>query len=220
MKHFTLTICAAAVFLFSCNNNGEKTDAAKKDSAATTMTEKTVKEVVPPPMPDSATMMKNWQAYSTPGDIHKMMASWDGAWASDITMWEKPGAPPSKSTGTTVNKMILGGRYQESVNTGTMMGMPFEGHGLLAYDNAKKVFENTWVDNMGSGIMKMSGAWDAASKSVMFTGKAMDPGSMVERDYKETFKVIDDNTQTLEMYSPGPDGKDFKMMEIKFTRKK
>jgi hypothetical protein len=164
--------------------------------------------------------MKNWQAYMTPGDMHKMMASWDGTWTADLTMWEKPDAPPQKSTGTTVNKMVLGGRYQESVNTSTMMGMPFEGHGTLGYDNLKKVFESTWIDNMGSGVMKMSGPWDAATKTVTLTGKMMDPMSGKEMDDKETFTVIDDNTQMMNMYGKGPDGKEFKTLEIKFTRKK
>ena len=119
-----------------------------------------------------------------------------------------------------MNKIILGCRYQETVSTATMMGMPFEGHGLLGYDNAKKVFENTWVDNMGSGIMKTSGAWDSTTKSVTLIGKGLDPGTLAEKDFKETFKVMDENTQMMEMFGYGPDGKDFKMMEIKFSRKK
>lgn len=36
---------------------------------------------------------------------------------------------------------------------------------------------------------------------------------------KETFKIIDDKTQLMEMYSPAPGGKEFKIMKIKFTRK-
>lgn len=171
-------------------------------------------------MPDSATMMKNWQMCMTPGDMHKMMASWDGNWTTEMTMWEKPGAPPTMSTGTTVNKMVLGGRYQESHTIGTMMGMPFEGRGTLAYDNAKKIFENSWIDNMGTGVMYISGPWDATTKSCTLTGKTMDPASLTEKDFREVFKVIDDNTQLMEMYGPGYDCKEMKMMEIKFTRKK
>jgi hypothetical protein len=36
---------------------------------------------------------------------------------------------------------------------------------------------------------------------------------------REIFKVIDDKNQLMEMYGPGPDGKEYKMMEIKLTRK-
>jgi hypothetical protein len=217
MKKTALLIFAASLLLFSCNNSADKD---KTNSTDSTNKKETAKDDVKAPPMDSATMMKNWQAYMTPSDMHKMMASWDGTWTTDMTMWEKPGAPPTKSTGTSVNKMVLGGRYQESVNTSTMMGMPFEGHGTLGYDNMKKVIEGTWVDNMGTGIMKISGPWDAATKSATLTGKEMDPMSGKETDYKETFSVIDDNTQMMDIYGQGPDGKEFKMMEIKDSRKK
>ena len=75
--------------------------------------------------------MKAWQEYMTPGDIHKMLASSDGAWTEDITMWMAPGQPATKSTATAENKMIMGGRYQQSKHTGTFNGMPFEGMSLL-----------------------------------------------------------------------------------------
>lgn len=221
MKHFTLTICAAAVFLFSCNNDSTKTADANTDT--TKMAEQPAsKETTPAAtaMPDSATMMKNWESYATPGDMHKMMASWNGNWDAEITMWEKPGAPPTKTTGKTVNKMVMGGRYQESSHTATMMGMPFEGHGMLAYDNAKKVFQSTWIDNMGTGIMSLSGSWDAATKSLTLTGRSIDPGLLSEKDFKEVMTVIDDNTQSMAMFANGPDGKEMKMMEIKYSRKK
>ena len=222
MKRITLTICSATLLLLSCNNSADdktKTENTMSADTATKMADVKT-ETAAPSMPDSATMMKNWQTFMTPGDVHKMMASWNGAWKTDISMWEQPGKEPTKSTGTTVNKMIMGGRYQESVNTGNMMGMPFEGHGTLAYNNAKKVFESSWIDNMGTGIMLMSGPWDAATKTITLTGKGTDPSTLTEKDYKETFKVIDDNTQMMEMFGTWYDGKEFKMMEIKFTRKK
>ncbi len=219
MKRIALTICSATLLLISCNNSDDKT---KTEATPADNKEKMaeVKTETPQAPPDSATMMKNWQTYMTPGDVHKMMASWNGAWKSEITMWEQPGKEPMKSTGSAVNKMVLGGRYQESVNIGNMMGMPFEGHGTLAYDNAKKIFESTWIDNMGSGIMKLSGPWDAATKTITLSGKGVDPMTLAEKDYRETFRVVDDNTQMMEMFGPGMDGKEWKMMEIKFTRKK
>lgn len=161
---------------------------------------------------------KAWAEYMTPGTVHQMIAKSDGEWSFDLTMWMKPDAPPTTSTGTTVNKMILGGRYQESVHKSTMMGMPFEGHGLLAYDNAKKIFQSSWVDNMGTGIMNMEGPWDEATKSITFTGKTVDPMTGKDMGVKEIFKMVDDNHHVMEMYMTN-DGKEFKTMEIKFARK-
>ena len=222
MKRQTILLCTTTLLFFACNNAGDD-NKNKMDSTTTTTTTTSTevkKEVSPIAMPDSATRMKNWQMCMTPGDMQKMMASWDGTWNSEVTMWQKPDAPPQKSMGTTVNKMVLGGRYQESVNTSTMMGMPFEGHGTLGYNNANNMFESSWIDNMGTGVMHMKGPWDAATKSVTLRGKETDPETMTEKDFKETFKVVDNNTQMMEMYGPGMDGKEIKMMEIKFTRKK
>jgi uncharacterized lipoprotein NlpE involved in copper resistance len=220
MKRLTITACAAALLLLACNNE-KKTDEIKTDKDTTTAstTPAVNNEQMAQPL-DSATMMKNMEAYGTPGDPHKMLARANGSWVTDITMWMAPGAPPITSKGTTVNKMIMGGRYQESDATGNMMGAPFAGQSVTGYDNAKKVFVSTWIDNMGTGIMKMEGPWDEANKTINLSGRAVDGSTMKEADYKQTFKMVDDNTQVMEMYGPGPDGKEYKIMEIKYTRKK
>jgi hypothetical protein len=218
MKRLIIATCIISVGILSCNDSETKKEgiAATDSSAISSKTEEPMHAPV-----DSATMMKNWMAYSTPGEMHKMMAGWDGTWDGDITMWHAPGAPPETSKGTAVNKMIMGGRYQESIHTGNMMGMPFEGKSTMAYDNAKKTFISTWVDNMGTGIMTMEGKWDDATKSITQTGKCVDPsaGTDKEMDVRQVLKVVDDKNHVFEMYGPGPDGKEFKMMEIKMTKK-
>lgn len=161
---------------------------------------------------------KEWMAYSTPSDVHKMMAKSDGQWKGDVTMWMAPGQPPQHSTATSTNTMIMGGRYQQSIDKGNMMGMPFEGMNILGYDNGKKKFVSTWIDNIGTGMMNMEGTWDEATKSVMMKGKMYDPMMKKEMDVRQVFKFIDDNNQMLEMYMVMPDGKEFKSMEIKYTR--
>ncbi len=164
--------------------------------------------------------MKAWMDYMTPGEVHKMLAKWDGEWNEDITHWMKPGDQGQKSTASCVNKMILGGRYQESKHTGSFFGSPFEGISTTGYDNKKKVFVSSWVDNMGTGIMTMEGTWDDKSKTMNLAGKATDPMTGKDCTVRETFKIIDENTQVMEMYMTQPGQKEYKTMEIKFTRKK
>lgn len=162
--------------------------------------------------------MKAMMAYSTPGEIHKMMAKSAGDWTADISMWMQPGASPMKSTGEMKNEMILGGRYLKGTNTGNFMGQPFEGISTTAYDNAKKMFINTWIDNMGTGIMTLTGTWDAANNSINLSGTMVDPSSGKDVPVREVLKMVDDNHQTLEMYA-SMGGQEFKTMEINFTRK-
>ena len=164
--------------------------------------------------------MKKMMDYMTPSDIHKEMAKWDGEWTEEIQMWMAPGAPVQSMQASCVNKMVMGGRYQESKHTGTFMGMPFEGVSTIGYDNARKVLVSSWVDNMGTGMIYMEGTWNEATKSAEFKGKATDPATGKAVDTRQVVKIVDDNTQIMEQYTTPVGGKEYKSMEIKFTRKK
>jgi hypothetical protein len=212
MRKSILLFCITA--LLSACGNEKATDTAATGKAVV----KSAAAPVAEPAPDSATMMKNWQEYMTPGKEHQMMAAWNGTWKGEVTSWMTPEAKPSHNSGTVVNKMVLGGRYQQGNFKGSFDGMPFEGLSMLAYDHAKKVFVSTWIDNMGTGIMTMEGPWDEASKSITFKGKIIDPSLKKETDVKEVFRVVDANTQVMEMYARAEGGKEFKTMEIKYTR--
>lgn len=171
---------------------------------------------------DSAAANKAWMEYATPGDMHKMLAKSDGVWNGANTTWMENGGKPMTSTSEATNKMIFEGRYQVSEHKGNFMGMPFEGMSITGYDNAKKKFVSSWLDNMGTGIMSMEGEWNASTKSIEFKGKMTDPTRPgKDCDVREVYTFIDDNTQKLEMYGPdSKTGKEFKTMEIIFTRKK
>jgi hypothetical protein len=163
--------------------------------------------------------MKKWMEYMTPGDIHKMLAQHAGTWTAKTTFWMTPGADATVSEATAVGEMILGGRYLMSKFTGNMMGMPFEGMSLEGYDNGTKKFYSTWIDNMGTGIMYMTGEWDPAGKKIEYSGKTYDPmaGKMV--DVRQIVKYNDDGTVNMEMFGPDNTGKEFKTMEIMMTKK-
>lgn len=162
--------------------------------------------------------MKAMMAAATPGESHQMLAKSAGTWTGTVTMWMQPGAPPTVSQAQATNEMIMGGRYLKSTNSGNVMGMPFEGVGITGYDNVKKQFVNSWIDNMGTGIMTLTGTWDAASKSIVYTGSEPDPATGKDTPVKEVWRFVDDDNQVMEMYSV-MDGKEVKSMEIKYTRK-
>jgi hypothetical protein len=207
-----------AFTLVACNGGKESSD--HPVVAAATSSEKPVTDATAKAAPDSATQAKNWQLYMEPGSEQKMLAGFNGAWEAEVTMWMAPGAPEQKMTATTENKMILGGRYQQSVSKGKMMDMPFEGISTLAYDNHKKEYQSTWIDNMGTGMMIMKGNWDEATKTINFSGRMMNPGTAVEEDIRETFTFIDKDQQLMQMYAKGADGQEYKTMQIHYSRKR
>lgn len=163
--------------------------------------------------------IKVWQNYMTPGELHKMIAAANGEWSGAITMWMDAKTPPTQSTGTVTNEMIMGGRYQLAKTTGIMMGMPFEAMSLLGYDNAKKIFTSTWIDNFGTGTMTLEGTWNAPTRSIEFKGKAVDPMTGKDMDVRELVKFTDNDNQEMQMYERR-NSTEIKTMEIKFSRKK
>jgi len=161
--------------------------------------------------------MKKWMDFMTPSEVHKMMAKSDGEWSEEIQMWMDPGAPSQTMHASCVNKMILGGRYQESTHNGEFNGMPFEGRSITGYDNIRQIIFSTWIDNMGTGLTYMEGTWNPASNSIEMKGKMTDPMTGTVADVREVLKFVDDNTQIMEQYGV-KDGKEYKSMEIRLTR--
>lgn len=167
---------------------------------------------------DQQAMMKAWQEYMTPGPMHQMLSKSVGEWKSEIKMWMDPAAPPTTAEGKGVCEAILDGRYFQTKHTSSFMGMPFNGVELTGYDNARKKFFSTWIDNMGTGIMHLEGTYDEATKSTTLTGVVTDPMGK-EISIREVIKYIDDDNLTMEMFNT-MDGKEFKSMEMKITRVK
>lgn len=216
MKKIFFTLSMISLVFISCNNDKkDKMETEDTVVADTTATEEP--EMKEEPM-DSLAMQKAWEAYMTPSEAHKRMATDEGKWNDEMTFWMGPDVPPEKATATEEIKMILGGRYQEGTTTGEMMGMPFEGRSTLAYDNITNEYISTWIDNMGTGLAVMRGKYDEASKTTSLTGTMVDPISGKEKQMKQVYTVIDDNTRKLQMFEVGPEGEETINMEIVMKR--
>jgi hypothetical protein len=164
-------------------------------------------------------MMDEWMKVATPGQPHKLLERLAGSYTVEVTQWEKPGAPPSKSAGTCESRMVLGGRFVHDSFKGEFGGMPFEGIGYTGYDNYKKTYVSVWMDNFSTTVMNMTGTCDAAGTTCEFKGDVDDIMTKKKATMRSVTRFVDARTHTFEMYYPGPDGKEFKMMEMVYTRK-
>ncbi len=165
-------------------------------------------------------MMDAMVKAATPGANHQLLSSVAGDWTFKSRMWMNPSAPPSESAGTVSYTTLLGGRYVEGLYRGEMMGMPFEGHGLMGYDNLAGQFQSTWVDNMGTAIMLMTGQYDEAAKTLTYKGEmcdVMDPAKKVP--VRQVVRLVSPDSHVMEWYETR-NGKETKMMEISYSRAK
>ncbi|HEV7781865.1 MAG TPA: DUF1579 domain-containing protein [Chitinophagaceae bacterium] len=218
MKKITLMICAAAFLFAACNSKKDEDKKTGETSKETTNEAKTEDKAWVPV--DSAMMEKVWKENMTVGEQHKLLAKTSGNWTGDVSMWMGEGAPPVKSTTTSTSKTIYNGLYVQATDAGDMMGMPFEGTSTMGYDNLKKEFFCSWIDNMGSGLLVTRGAWDEANKKITLTGISTCMNGQ-QGEIKQVYIMTDDDHHIMEMYSPDPaTGKQYKNMEIKYTRKK
>jgi hypothetical protein len=165
---------------------------------------------------DHDAMMEKYKEFSTPNENHKVLDTLIGNWDYTIKWWMSPDAKPEESAGTSNIKSIMGGRFIEQSVAGTSMGQPFEGIGIMGYDNEKKLYQSVWIDNMGTGIMTGSGNYDPNTKTLTDKGTFSCPAEG-EKSYRAVLKTIDKDIFTYEWYITGQDGKEFRAMEIVYT---
>jgi len=167
---------------------------------------------------DPQAMMEMWKKLGTPGEPHKLFASLAGSWTTQTKEWMEPDKPPSESTGTAEMKMLLDGRFLYQEYNGQMMGQPFTGIGIDAYDNLTKKYVTAWMDSMGTGIFMMEGTASAGGRTITLKGSHPEPGGG-RMTHRAIWKIVDNNTQTFDMWGTHEGGKEMKMMEITYTRK-
>lgn len=168
---------------------------------------------------DMQAVMDVYTKLGTPGAPHKMLASIAGSWNTKIKSWMEPDKPAMESTGTCEQKMLLGGRFLQQEFTGEMMGSTFTGIGVTGYDNHTKKYVSTWIDSMGTAILFFEGTAGADGKTITQESRYDDPvkGPM---KWRSVTRIVDDNTHVFEMYGIDKSGKEEKMMEIIYTRRR
>lgn len=220
MKKFVLALCAVSLFS-ACNNADTKTGETNAGEVSKSEVKPGDNAAKPAAQMDPAAMQKAWIDFATPGTEHQWIAKSAGTWTCDsVAQWMDPKTPATYNKATSVEKPFANGLYMEGEYTSSMMGQPMMGKSIFGYDKMKKKYVMSWVDNLGSGIVRMEGDYDAATKTLHLKGKQSDPVTATETDIRQEQKWIDDNTYVMIMYGTGHDGKEAKFMEGTFKRKK
>jgi len=167
---------------------------------------------------DPQAMMEVYTKLAAPGEQHKQLASLAGSWTTKTKEWMEPNKPPTESTGSAEMKILLDGRFLQQELTGQMMGQPFSGIEITAYDNLLKRYVTSWMSTMGTGIFTMEGTASTDGKTITLKGQHAEPGGGYMK-HRAIWKIVDSNTQTFDMYGTYPGGKEWKMMEMTYTRK-
>ena len=170
---------------------------------------------------EAAKQMEAWAALAKPGPEHERLKRMVGEFDVESELVMQPGAPPQKSKGKHKATMIMGGRYLLGDYTGEMMGTEFHGAGLTGYDNAKKKYFGTWIDDMGTGMMVAEGTCSPDGKVMTLKGEYDDPLTRQKHKYRWVTTVLSDDKHVFEWFDGDKDGKnEYRMMRVTYTRVK
>ena len=162
--------------------------------------------------PPSDPMSAAFEALAKPGEQHARLKTLAGEWAIHGVF--NMGPVPTESDGTSSMTMILGDRYLRQEIKSTFMGSPYEGRGVIGFDNATKKLVSVYIDNHGTGLMVGEGAETSPGKVWTFESSFNGPGGTAMKS-KQVLTKVSDKELTYEMFMGG----EKPMGSIKYTKK-
>ena len=192
------------------SNAGQVPDGAQVPDAA--------KDAKAPVEADDEALIDNWVRHAMPGEQHKLLGRMTGRWDMKVKYWMNAAVPAVESEGVCVRKWILGKRFVLEEFDGGNLALPFEGLAIYGYDAFEKKYTSVWVDSMSTAITTSLGACVEDCARIRFVGRHGDPWSGTKRDSRGMTRFVSEDEHVLELHEPGADGKEFKMLEITYTR--
>lgn len=166
--------------------------------------------------------MKQLLDYSRPGSNHALLGSLVGTWN-----FQDAARPFVKGTvrrtplygGRFYNVAITGGKLQVPVADGKMEEQNYQGVQVEGYDNGRRQFVTTAINNhIGSGMETQTGTYDAARKAFTYEWESeLIPGQ--KQKNKRVLRVID-ATHYAEDYYEIRNGAEVKVRELVYTKAK
>lgn len=165
-------------------------------------------------------MEEAWQKAGEINENHKLITDMAGSWKCIAKFWMVPGSEPMVSEMTAEVTAIMGGRFTQGMYKGNVMGQAFEGLEVMGYDNIKKKFISSWIDNMSTGLYTSAGTMDPGTKVITLLGTADDPMTGKTKKTRATLKIDSPDKHTFTMFETPDGGKEMQTMEIVYTRVK
>ncbi|MBZ0265671.1 DUF1579 domain-containing protein, partial [bacterium] len=169
---------------------------------------------------DMAKMQQMMMEMGTPGEGHKVLDRMVGSWEITQKM-HGMGETPMESKGSAEIQWILGGRWIQQNLSADMMGKPFNGMGLIGYDNFKNAYVTAWVDDMSTSLWYATGWYNKKYDLIEQYGQ-MDEYMTNESDRtaRHVIRFKDEDKFIYEIHDPHIGGENTLVLEITYSRKK
>lgn len=168
-----------------------------------------------------ATMDKLAQT-ATASEHHRIFTELVGQWDYELKFWSGRDAKPQKSRGTMDNKLELSDRYLFGttvviLNIGGQI-IPYEGRYTLGYDAGKNAYTSALADTMHPGMLRGTGTYDAERNILEEKGSFTHPLTGKASAYRSELRFNEEGGHTRSVFIPDASGKEFKVLEMAFSR--
>jgi hypothetical protein len=160
------------------------------------------------------------EKYVNPGPEHELLSPLAGTFDYTSRFWMAPGTDGIADAGTAEYTWMHGRRFLRQSASGTAMGLPFEGTGIMGFDRYRGEFFSIWFDNMTTSTIQTKGHADESGKVITFEGTVDNVWEDVRDQWTRTVITIEsDDAHRLETFVEGPDGEPYRNFEIVYTRR-
>lgn len=161
-----------------------------------------------------------WGVYMTPSEVHALLSKYTGSFKMEITMSMGSGKESTIITVNSEHTMLLGERFLEMKQQGTMMGMDYQSIMTIGFNNIDRKMSLTTITNMGTGTLSLFGEWDEKTKTANLFGQLTNPVTEGIIKVRQTLTFIDDNTILIESYDTEGDKPEKKTVQYRLIRSK
>lgn len=158
-----------------------------------------------------------WIRNATPNEHHARLAILAGRWHAAAQFWMAPDQPPINSDGQCVNTPILGARWISMHYTCDFMGSPYEGTGVIGFDNITGEYVGNWMDSMSTQMQLHRGKPGPDPARIEMRGKAIDAMG-VEGVSRNVTTIHAPDHHTYEMFRACPGQPEFRTGLIEYRR--
>ena len=160
----------------------------------------------------------SWTALGKPGPSHRLWEIFSGNWSTHTTVFQAGVAEPKRSVGRSKISWVLGNRYIKEEFQGEMLNIPFQGIGLMGYDNGARRYTSVWADSLSTAIISSKGRYFAEQNRFEFEGEVYDPLQSKSRNVRTTIDIVTSTEYVVTTYEPSPNGGEAKSLEIRYEK--
>ena len=159
--------------------------------------------------------------FPKPAKEHSILRQFEGDWDAQCRILGHGAERDAlESSGREYAKLGYGGFWLTLDFSGEMHEKSFEGRGTIGWDPLKKKYLVTWFDSLNPRMLIAEGDADPSGRILTVEATVVDPVCQEPYQKKLVFEIKDKTTRTLNFIMTDDEGKDRRLMEIVYTRRK